>query len=158
MSFQKVKGYFEKVGLGSRIKEFEQSSATVEQAAKAVGCGPEKIAKTMSFLLNNEAILIVTAGDARVDNKKYKTTFDQKAKMIPGDLVEEYIGHKPGGVCPFVINKNVKVYLDVSLKRFEVIYPAAGSSQSAVELSLDELVVHSASREWVDVCNIIIAE
>jgi len=158
MSFQKVKGYFEKVGLGNRIKELEQSSATVEQAANAIGCGPEKIAKTMSFLLNNEAILIVTAGDARVDNKKFKTTFEQKAKMIPGDVVEEYIGHKPGGVCPFAIKENVKVYLDVSLQRFEIVYPAAGSSQSAVELSLDELVIHSASREWVDVCNVLVRE
>lgn len=155
MSIEKVKKYFDSVGLGYRLKELEQSTATVEQAAIAIGCGPEKIAKTMSFLINGEAILIVTAGDARVDNKKYKITFQQKAKMIPGELVEDYIGHKPGGVCPFAINLEVKVYLDVSLKRFDLVYPAAGSSQSAVELSLEELEIHSACREWVDVCNLI---
>ncbi len=158
MAFENVKKYFDQVGMGSRIKVMEQSTATVEQAANAIGCAPEKIAKTMSFLLGEEAILVVTAGDARVDNKKFKTTFGQKAKMIPGELVESYIGHKPGGVCPFAINSNVNVYLDISLKRFEVIYPAAGSSQSAVELSLDELEHHSASKDWVDVCNVPVAE
>lgn len=152
MSFASVKQYFEEAGLGARVKEFKTSSATVELAAKAVGCEPKQIAKTMSFLLNGNPILIVTAGDAKIDNKKYKGHYGGKAKMIPGDLVEEYIGHAPGGVCPFVIKPNVETYLDVSLKRFETVYPAAGSSNSAVELNLEELEKYSASKGWVDVC------
>lgn len=152
MSFEKVKQYFESVGLGQRVKELTASSATVEEAAKAVGCEPERIAKTLSFLLEDRAILIVAAGDAKVDNKKYKAFFHQKAKMIPGGLVEDYVGHAPGGVCPFEIPEGVKVYLDVSLKRFAVVYPAAGSGHSAVELSLEELERHSCAAGWIDVC------
>lgn len=152
MSYENVKQYFENIGLGQRVKEFNQSSATVEQAAEAIGCEPERIAKTMSFLLGNEAILIVTAGDMKVDNKKFREHFHQKAKMIPSELVESYIGHAPGGVCPFVINQNVKVFLDVSLKRFEVVYPAGGSGNSAVELTLSELEKYSKFEIWVDVC------
>lgn len=152
MSYENVKQYFENIGLGQRVKEFNQSSATVEQAAEAIGCEPERIAKTMSFLLGNEAILIVTAGDMKVDNKKFREHFHQKAKMIPSELVESYIGHAPGGVCPFVINQNVKVFLDVSLKRFEVVYPAAGSGNSAVELTLSELEKYAQFEIWVDVC------
>lgn len=152
MSYQKVKEYFENAGLGHRVKELEQSSATVELAAEAIGCEPERIAKTMSFLLGDDPILIVTAGDAKVDNKKYRDQFHQKAKMIPGELVETYIGHAPGGVCPFVLNPNVKVFLDASLKRFEIVYPAGGSGNSAVELTLPELEQYSQSDEWVDVC------
>lgn len=152
MSLERVKDYFKSVGLEDRIKIMQESTATVEEAARAIGCEPARIAKTMSFLLEKEAILVVTAGDAKVDNKKYKATFFQKAKMIPGDLVEEYTGHRPGGVCPFAHNQDIKVYLDISLKRFDLVYPAAGSSQSAVELTLDELVLHSASTDWVDVC------
>ena len=114
MALEKVISYFDSVGLKDRVMVFEQSSATVELAALAVGCEPARIAKTMSFLLGEQPILIVTAGDARIENKKYKALFHQKAKMIPWDDVEKYIGHAPGGVCPFEINKNVETYLDVS--------------------------------------------
>jgi len=152
MSFAKVKEYFESVGLGERVKHLEQSSATVELAAAALGCEPERIAKTMSFLLDDQPMLIITAGDAKIDNKKYKGQFHQKAKMIPGDQVEGYIGHAPGGVCPFVLTTEAPVYLDVSLQRFEIVYPAAGSGHSAVELSLPELEEHSKSLGWIDVC------
>lgn len=154
MSFEKVKYYFEKAGLGQRVKELSQSSATVEQAAKALGCEPERIAKTMSFLLGNKPILVITAGDAKIDNKKYKTIFHQKAKMIPAELAESYIGHAPGGICPFVVKPGVSAYMDVSLKRFDVVYPAAGSDHSAVELSLAELEKLSASEGWIDVCKV----
>ena len=152
MSLEQVKQYFDSLGLGQRVHELAQSSATVEEAAVAVGCEPERIAKTMSFLLGEEPILIVTAGDARIDNKKYKEHFHQKAKMIPGELVEQYVGHAPGGVCPFVSPEKTRVFLDVSLKRFEIVYPAAGTSNSAVELSIKELEDCSRSREWIDVC------
>ena len=152
MSLEQVKQYFDSLGLGQRVHELAQSSATVEEAAVAVGCEPERIAKTMSFLLGEEPILIVTAGDARIDNKKYKEHFHQKAKMIPGELVEQYVGHAPGGVCPFVIPKETRVFLDVSLKRFDIVYPAAGTSNSAVELSIKELEDWSRCREWIDVC------
>ena len=152
MALEKVLNYFDSVGLKERVKVFEQSSATVELAALAVGCEPAHIAKTMSFLQGDKAILIVTAGDARIENKKYKALFHQKAKMIPWDDVESYIGHAPGGVCPFEINKGVDTYLDVSLKRFETVYPAAGSDNSAVALSIDELEKHSRSKGWIDIC------
>ena len=152
MSFEKVLTYFENQGLKERVKIFDQSSATVELAALAVGCEPAHIAKTMSFLVGENAILVVTAGDARVDNKKFKTAFHQKPKMIPWDDVEGYIGHAPGGVCPFEINEGVETYLDISLKRFETVYPAAGSANSAVALSVDELKKHSHCVGWVDVC------
>ena len=152
MSFVKVKQYFDALGLGQRIHVLDQSSATVEEAAVAVGCEPERIAKTMSFLLGDDPILIVPAGDARVDNKKYKEYFHQKAKMIPGELVEKYIGHAPGGVCPFAIPQGTKVFLDISLKRFAIVYPAAGTSNSAIELSIKELEDSSAYTAWIDVC------
>lgn len=152
MSFEKVKLYFDELGLGQRIHVLEQSSATVEEAAVAVGCEPERIAKTMSFLLGDDPILIVTAGDARVDNKKYKEFFHQKAKMIPGELVEQYVGHAPGGVCPFAIPQGIKVFLDISLKRFAIVYPAAGTSNSAIELSIKELEDSSGFSAWIDVC------
>lgn len=152
MSFENVKRYFENVGLGQRVITLEKSSATVVEAAEAVGCQPKQIAKTMSFFLNDKPILIVTAGDAKVDNKKYKDTFHQKAKMIPGEQVEICIGHAPGGICPFVVNSDVTVYLDVSLKRFERVYPGGGNGHSAVNLSLEELKEHSNYAEWIDVC------
>jgi ybaK/ebsC protein len=152
MSLEKVKQYFDTLGLGQRIHVLDQSSATVEEAAIAVGCEPERIAKTMSFLLGDDPILIVTAGDARVDNKKYKDYFHQKAKMIPGELVENYIGHAPGGVCPFAIPQGTKVFLDISLKRFAIVYPAAGTSNSAVDLSIKELEDSSGYTAWIDVC------
>lgn len=152
MAIEKVKEYLEKEGILDKLHVFEESSATVELAAQAVGCEPARIAKTMSFLLNEGAILIVTAGDVKVDNKKFKECFHQKAKMIPWDQVEEYIGHAPGGVCPFMIKENVTVYLDESLRRFEVVYPAAGNDHSAIELTIPELEKYSKSMGWVDVC------
>jgi len=152
MGVEKVKEYFETLGMANRVKEFEVSSATVELAAKALGCEPGHIAKTMSFLTNEGTILILTAGDARIDNKKYKSVFHQKAKMVPWESVEEYVGHAPGGVCPFAIKEGIQVYLDVSLKKYEVVYPAAGSSNSAVELSVEELEKVSGASGWVDVC------
>jgi len=152
MSISKVTDYFESVHLKDRIMEFTQSSATVELAAIAVGCEPKQIAKTLSFIVNDKPILIVVAGDARIDNKKFRTFFHQKAKMIPWDDVESYTGHAPGGVCPFAVNPDVFTYLDVSLKRFPVIYPAAGSASSAVRLSPDELEVHAGPIAWIDVC------
>lgn len=152
MSFEKVKRFFEENGLENRVLEFEQSSATVEQAALAIGCAPEVIAKTMSFFVNDKPILIVTAGDVKIDNRKYKDHFHEKAKMIPYDQVEACVGHAPGGVCPFRVNKDVTVYLDKSLERFDILYPAGGSSNSAVKLSLKELETFSASAGWVDVC------
>ncbi len=152
MSIDKVKAYFASRNASDKILEFDQSSATVELAAAAVGCEPAHIAKTMSFLLGEEPILIVTAGDARVDNKKYKATFHQKAKMIPWDEVEGFIGHAPGGVCPFAVKDGVRVYLDESLKRFDVVYPAAGSSSSAVRLTIPELEKYCPDARWVDCC------
>lgn len=153
MSIEKVKAFLSEKGLAERIREFDKSSATVELAAEAVGCEPARIAKTLSFLIGNDSpILIVAAGDAKVDNKKYKEQFNQKAKMIPWDNVEEYTGYAPGGVCPFALKENVTVYLDISLKRFDTVYPAAGSSNSAVELSLHELETLSSFLCWIDVC------
>lgn len=153
MSYESVKSYFEKNGLGQRVRELSESSATVEEAAAAIGCQPKQIAKTMSLLLGENAILVVIAGDAKIDNKKYKGIFHQKAKMLPGEMVEQYIGHAPGGVCPFAVKPNVIIYLDVSLKRLEKVYPAGGNGHSAVELSIAELEEHSHCKEWIDVCN-----
>ena len=152
MSFDKVKQFFESQGAGDKVLWLEHSSATVELAAEAVGCEPARIAKTLSFLVGEQPILILTAGDVKVDNKKYKELFHTKAKMIPGDIVEELIGHAPGGVCPFVINDGIEVYLDESLKRFDIVYPAAGSGNSAVRLTLPELEHFSGSTNWSDVC------
>ena len=152
MSFDKVKQFFESQGAGDKVLWLEHSSATVELAAEAVGCEPARIAKTLSFLVGEQPILILTAGDVKVDNKKYKELFHTKAKMIPGDIVEELIGHAPGGVCPFVIKDGIKVYLDESLKRFDIVYPAAGSGNSAVRLTLSELEHFSGSTNWIDVC------
>ena len=153
MSFENVKKYCEEIEMDSKIIELKDSSATVEQAANALGCKPEHIAKTMSFKTKEGPILIVCAGDAKIDNKKYKSVFGQKAKMIPANEVEELIGHLPGGVCPFAIKENVKVYLDISLKRFEKVYPAAGNGHSAIELTIKELETISKADSWVDVCN-----
>lgn len=151
MSFAAAKEYLEQAGYGDRVMEFDKSSATVEEAAVAVGCEPKQIAKTMSFLLGDEPILIVAAGDVRIDNHKYKETFHQKAKMIPGDQVEALIGHAPGGVCPFGIKPGIAVYLDESLRRFDIVYPAAGSGHSAVRLTVPELEAISGYRAWVEV-------
>lgn len=152
MSIETVRTYFDQYGLKDRVMQFEESSATVELAAQAVGCEPARIAKTMSFFISEKPILIVTAGDAKIDNKKYKNQFHEKAKMIPWDQVEDSIGHAPGGVCPFALEKPLEVYLDISLKRFETVFPAAGTSSSAVELSIPELENCSRFKEWVDVC------
>lgn len=152
MSYEKVKEYFDNVGLADRVVIREHIGDTVEHAAQAIGCEPAHIAKTMSFIQNGEPALIVMAGDAKVNNTKYKAGFHQKAIMIPGDQVETLIGHIPGAVCPFAINEGVKVYLDVSLKRFEIIYTAGGSLNSTIKLTLEELEKHSAPANWVDVC------
>ena len=154
MAIDKVKEYFKQFGLEEKIREFEVSSATVELAAQALGCEGKRIAKTLSFLVDERAILIVAAGDAKIDNPKYKATFSCKAKMLSYDQVEELIGHAVGGVCPFAIHDNVTVYLDESLKRFETVFPACGSSNSAIELTLEELEKYSNSLAWIDVCKL----
>lgn len=152
MSVEKVRNYFKECGLEERITEFDVSSETVELAAQAVGCEPKQIAKTMAFLVGDMPILIVAAGDGKISNPKFKEKFQTKAKMIPADQVEARIGHGVGGVCPFAIQEDVTVYLDVSLKRFEAVYPAAGSGNSAIRLTIAELEKYSGSKEWVDVC------
>ena len=154
MSLQKVKEYFKQFKIDNKIQEFEVSSATVDLAAKALGCAPERIAKSLSFMVNSTPIIIVTAGDARIDNVKYKAHFSVKAKMLTYEQVEELIGHKVGGVCPFAINEGVQVYLDNSLKRFETVFPACGSSNSAIELSIAQLEQYSNYISWLDVCKL----
>lgn len=139
MSFEKVKTYLAPFGLSDRCIDLKESSATVALAAEALGTEEARIAKTMSFLVDDAPLIVVVAGDARVDNHKYKETFHKKAKMIPGADCERYIGHRPGGVCPFALPEAVPVYLDVSLKRFDIVYPAAGTDHSAVKLTLEEL-------------------
>lgn len=152
MSIEKVRKYFSQYGMENRILEFETSSETVELAAIAVGCEGKQITKTMSFLVDEKPILIATAGDARIANAKFKAKFHTKAKMIAFEDVEKYIGHAVGGVCPFGVNPDVKTYLDISLKRFETVFPAAGSGNSAIELTIPELEKYSNFTEWVDVC------
>lgn len=156
MSIEKGREHLKKYGAENRVLEFDVSSATVELAAKALNTEGKRIAKTLSFLLSDGAILIVTAGDGKIDNKKFKATFSQKAKMLIFEQVEEMIGHSVGGVCPFGINEGVKVYLDESLKRFETVFPAVGSSNSAIELTIEELEKFSECDGWVDVCKIIL--
>ena len=155
MSIEKVREYFKKNNMENRIKEFEVSSATVELAAKAVNCEPARIAKTLSFKIDEKPILIVIAGDAKIDNHKYKERYGKKAKMLTHEEVLNLIGHPIGGVCPFAINDGVEVYLDESLKRFKTIYPACGSSNSAIELSIEELEKYSNYSSWVNVCKIV---
>lgn len=152
MSLDRAKAHLAQFGLEDRIHLFDVSSATVELAAQAVGCQPAHIAKTLSFLLPEGPVLILAAGDARIDNSKYKARFHTKAKMIPHDQVEALIGHGVGGVCPFGVNGGVPVWLDESLRRFDIVYPAAGTSNSAVKLTLDELERASLAQGWVDVC------
>ena len=152
MSLDRAKTHLETFGLAGRIHLFDVSSATVELAARAVGCEPARIAKTLSFLLPDGPILILAAGDAKIDNGKYKGLFHTKAKMIPFEDVEALIGHGVGGVCPFGVNEGIPVWLDESLKRFDVVYPAAGTSSSAVELNLEELERASCALGWIDVC------
>ena len=156
MSFSNAKAYLETKGLADRIKVFSESSATVELAAKALGCQAKQIAKTMTFFVAGEPIMIVCAGNVKVDNPKYKAYFNEKAKMIPFAEVEACSGHAVGSVCPFGIKPGVKVYLDVSLKENEIVYPAAGDEHSAVELSIKELEDCVEITDWVDVCKEIV--
>ena len=152
MSLEKAKAYLAEKGYADHVIELEDSSATVQLAAQALGVEPGMIAKTMSFLIGEEAILILTEGTAKVDNRKYKDTFHMKAKMIPFEEVENWIGHAPGGVCPFGIKEGIRVYLDESLKQFETVYPAAGNDHSAVKLTIAELEEVAGAVGWVDVC------
>lgn len=152
MSVERVKEYFSQYGIESRIQEFTVSSATVELAAAALGCEPCRIAKTLSFMTEECPILIVTAGDTKIDNPKYKARFHTKAKMLTPDEAVCLIGHEVGGICPFAVNKDVKIYLDDSLRRFDTVYPAAGSGNSAIELTLPELEKYSNALGWIDVC------
>lgn len=154
MSYELAKAHLEKYGLADRIQLFDVSSATVELAAQAVGVEGARIAKTLSFKLDSGCILIIAAGDARIDNRKYKDTFHKKASMPSADEVLEQIGHPVGGVCPFGIKTGIPVYLDESLKRFDIVYPAAGTGNSAVKLTIDELYKSSEAVGWVDVCKI----
>ena len=152
MAIEVVREYLKQWDADKRILEFPVSSATVELAAQAVGCEPARIAKTLSFLVGDHAILIVTAGDAKIDNAKYKGLFHTKAKMLGFDQVTEMIGHAVGGVCPFGVKEGVEVYLDESLKRFHTVFPAAGSSNSAIEVTMEQLEQYSGSSQWVNVC------
>ncbi len=152
MAIDRVKEYFRQYGMEGKIQEFKVSSATVELAAQALACEPERIAKTLSFLVGEQAVLIVAAGDVKIDNGKYKKQFGTKAKMLTPDQVEELVGHAVGGVCPFGIKEGVKVYLDQSLKRFETVFPACGSSNSAIELTIPEMERYAGEEGWVDVC------
>lgn len=152
MSIEAVREYFKGFGIEERIMEFDVSSATVDLAAAALGCEPCRIAKTLSFMTDGGPILIVAAGDVKIDNAKYKAQFAQKAKMLTPDEAAELIGHAVGGVCPFAVRDGVKVYLDESLKRFETVFPACGSSNSAIELTLPELEKYSLFTSWIDVC------
>ena len=154
MSIERVRAFFKTYDMDGRILEFPVSSATVELAAQAVGCEPCRIAKTLSFKVGNRTVLIAAAGDAKVDNRKYKDFFGAKAKMLTAEEAETLIGHAVGGVCPFAVNKGVEVYLDESLKRFETVFPACGSSNSAIELSMEEMEKYSCAKAWIDVCKL----
>lgn len=152
MSIEIVREYLKKWNADQKIQEFDVSSATVELAAQAVGCQPARIAKTLSFLVDGRCVLIVAAGDAKVDNQKYKACFHTKAKMLGYEEVAQRVGHAVGGVCPFGVKEGVEICLDESLRRFETVFPAAGSSNSAIEVTLPELEEYSGSSRWVDVC------
>ncbi|MGG0795788.1 YbaK/EbsC family protein [Brevibacillus laterosporus] len=152
MSLERVKLYFTQYGMEDRIIEVPKSSATVELAAQALHCEPQRIAKTLSFTLESRVILIVAAGDGKIDNQKYKSQFGEKAKMLDPSEVETLIGHAVGGVCPFAVNRGVEVYLDQSLKRFTTVFPACGSANSAIELTIEELEEYSQYIQWIDVC------
>lgn len=152
MAIERVKEYFKKYGIDNRVQEFDVSSETVALAAEALHCDPCRIAKTLSFMVAENPILIVVAGDAKIDNPKYKAYFKAKAKMLTLKETENLIGHAVGGVCPFAINEGVKVYLDESLKRFQTVFPACGSGNSAIEVTIEELEKYSGYDEWIDVC------
>lgn len=153
MSIEKVRAYFREFGMDDRIREFEVSSATVELAAVAVGVEGARIAKSLSFKVDGEPVIIVVAGDAKIDNSRYKQQFHSKARMLTFEEAHDLIGHDVGGVCSFALPENVKTYLDVSLQRFETVFPAAGSSNSAIEMTCEELESYSSNfTQWVDVC------
>ena len=152
MAIEKVRMYFREQGIEDKVQEFDVSSATVELAAEALHCAPQRIAKTLSFMVGEQAILIVAAGDVKIDNAKYKARFGKKAKMLSPEEVETMVGHAVGGVCPFAVNEGVEIYLDVSLKRFETVFPACGSANSAIEFTIPELEKYSGYVSWVDVC------
>lgn len=152
MSIELVRAYFNQLGIEDRVQEFPVSSATVELAAQALNCDPARIAKTLSFKVNDVPILIVAAGDTKVDNSKFKGFFHTKAKMLTAEEAVDLIGHAVGGVCPFAVKEGVTVYLDESLKRFETVFPACGSANSAIELTIPELEQYSCFHEWVDIC------
>lgn len=152
MSIEVVRAYFNKLGMEDRVLEFPVSSATVELAAQALNCDPARIAKTLSFKVNDTPVLIVAAGDTKVDNSKFKGFFHTKAKMLTAEEAVEQIGHAVGGVCPFAVKEGVVIYLDESLKRFQTVFPACGSANSAIELTIPELEQYSCFHEWVDVC------
>lgn len=154
MAIEKVIEYFRTLGAEDKIKQFDVSSATVELAAAALGCEGARIAKTMSFLVDDGAVLVVTAGDTKIDNSKFKACFRTKAKMLSPEQVDSLVGHSIGGVCPFAVNEGCKVYLDESLRRFDIVYPAAGSSNSAIELTIPELEKFSGFISWIDVCKL----
>lgn len=158
MSIEKVKEYFRNTEIEGKILEFNQSSATVELAAQALNCEPDRIAKTLSFLIDNQAIIIVVSGMSKIDNPKYKAKFATKAKMIPFEQVENLTGHAPGGVCPFALNPSIKVYLDESLKKYDYVYPAAGSSNSAIKMTIPQLEKYSNSIAWIDVTKNMLGE
>lgn len=152
MSIEKVKAYFAQFGIENRVRELDVSTATVDLAAAAVGVEGARIAKSLSFKIEDRTILIVAAGDGRVDNGKYKAAFGAKAKMLTAEEAVERIGHAVGGVCPFAVNEGVEVYLDESMRRFETVFPAAGSANSCIELTLPELEQYACTTNWVDVC------
>ena len=155
MSIERGRAYFRELGIEDRVREFDVSSATVELAAEALGVDGARIAKTLSFKTQDGGcMLILAAGDARIDNKKYKSEFHLKAKMLSPDEVLEMVGHPVGGVCPFGINEGIEVYLDESLKRFTTVFPAVGSASSAIELNLQELFEYSKAIKWIDVCKL----
>lgn len=154
MAIERVKEYFRQYDMESRIIELEESSATVELAAQALGCEPARIAKSLSFMVDGNAILVISAGDVKVDNAKYKVQFGTKAKMLTAEEAETLVGHAVGGVCPFGINEGVTVYLDESLKRFDTVFPACGSGNSAIELTIPEMEKYSGYEQWVDVCKL----
>lgn len=152
MAIERVKEYFKQYGMEGKIQEFSVSSATVELAAAALCCEPERIAKTLSFMVGDHAVLVVAAGDTKISNPKFKAQFGTKAKMLSPEEVEKLVGHGVGGVCPFAVNQGVAVYLDLSLKRFDTVFPACGSGNSAIELTIPELEKYSGYADWVDVC------
>lgn len=152
MSIDRVKEYFRQWGVEQKVLEFDVSSATVELAAQALNCGQERIAKTLSFKVDGRCVLIVTAGDAKIDNQLYKARFGTKAKMLSPEEATSFVGYAIGGICPFAVNDGVEIYLDESLKRFTTVFPACGSSNSAIELTIPELEKYSNYQEWVNVC------